>query len=247
MICPNGHRISDDNSISCRWNASLTLVTEGMWRSSWSAVMNDLKILRGFMRLENCMEDMSIISSALATVTSNASHFSNAKAKPKRVATMRAYRRLHGKVTPTARHTGFTEQVYMKTEGIPVQENEAAAQLADIEMKLSELTAKHVRLTHAISGWSAEKICSSFGESRYEDLKNVDLTIRGLEGYVSKLIRDSAQPHPYLKRLNNAVTEYRLAISDILMILDQCFNGVEVSESKTDFIDEGLFANFSFH
>ena len=35
------------------------------------------------MRLENCLEDMSVISNALATVTSNASRFSNAKPKAK--------------------------------------------------------------------------------------------------------------------------------------------------------------------
>lgn len=199
------------------------------------------------MRLENCLEDMSVISNALATVTSNASRFSNAKDKPKRVTTLRAYQRFRGTVTRTAKHTGFTEQIYVKTAGIPVQENDAAEQLADIERKLAELTAKHVRLSHAISGLSADKIRSSFSESRYEDLQNVDLTIRGLEGYVNKLIRDSVQPHPYMQRLSDSVAEYRLAISDLLMILDQCFNEVDVVESKTDLIDEGLFANFSFH
>ncbi|MEA9393545.1 hypothetical protein SJI19_23955 [Acerihabitans sp. TG2] len=94
---------------------------------------------------------------------------------------------------------------------------------------------------------SAEKIRTSFGESRYEDLRNVDLTIRGLEGYVNKFVRDANQPHPYLKRLSDSITEYRLAISDLLMILDQCFNEVEFTDSHTGFIDENLFANFSFH
>lgn len=202
------------------------------------------------MRLENCMEDMSVISNALATVTSNASRFSNAKAKTKSkriVIEPLAYQRFRGTVRRTARYTGFTEQVYVNTAGIPVQENDDAAKLADIESKLAELTAKHVRLTHAISGLTAEKIRTSFGEGRYEDLKNVDLTIRGLEGYVNKIIRDSEKPHPYLKRLSDSVTEYRLAISDLLMILDQCFNDVKIIESQTGLIDEDVFASFSFH
>lgn len=201
------------------------------------------------MRLENCLEDMSVISSAFATVTSHASRFSNAKAKPKRVADHRAHLRFGGmvRVRRTAKNMGFTAHDSVRTAGISVQENDALLQLVDIESKLAELTAKHVRLSHAISGLSAEKIRSSVGESRYEDLKNVDLTIRGLEGYVNKFIRDANQPHPFMKRLNDSITEYRLAISDLMMILEQCFNDVESTESKTDFIDEGLFANFSFH
>ena len=31
------------------------------------------------------------------------------------------------------------------------------------------------------------------------------------------------------------------------MILNQCFNEVEVIESQTGLIDEDVFANFSFH
>ena len=119
--------------------------------------------------------------------------------------------------------------------------------MAEIEQRLEELTTKHVRLTHHISGYSAEQIRDMFGESRYEDLKNIDLTIRGLEGFVNKFIRDVDQPHPYMKRLSDAITEYRLAVSDLLMILNQCFNEVEVIESQTGLIDEDVFANFSFH
>ncbi|MES3469411.1 hypothetical protein [Citrobacter europaeus] len=202
------------------------------------------------MRLENCLEDMSVISNALATVTSSASRFSNAKTKAKSGRAFVepfAYLRFRGTVKRTAKYTGFKEQIYVKSAGIPVQENSDATQLAEIENKLAELTAKHVRLAHAISGWKAEKIRSCFGESRYEELKNVDLTIRGLEGFVNKLIRDSEQPHPYLKRLSDSVTEYRLAISDLLLILNQCFNDADVIESQTGLIDEDVFACFSFH
>ena len=202
------------------------------------------------MRLENCLEDMSVISNALATVTSNASRFSNAKPKAKSGRVFiepLGYRRFRGTVKHSAKFAGFKEQTYVRTAGIPVQENSDAAQLAEIESKLAELTAKHVRLAHAISGWKAEKIRTSFGESRYEELKNVDLTIRGLEGFVNKLIRDSEQPHPYLKRLSDSVTEYRLAISDLLLILNQCFTDVDIIESQTGLIDEDVFANFSFH
>ncbi|EOV3130183.1 hypothetical protein ACOB7R_003851 [Enterobacter hormaechei] len=202
------------------------------------------------MRLENCLEDMSVISNALATVTSNASRFSSAKPKAKSGGIFiepQSYRRFRGTVKRTAKFTGFKEQAYVRTAGTPVQDKSEAAQLAEIESKLAELTAKHVRLSHAISGWEAEKIRSSFGESRYEELKNVDLTIRGLEGFVNKLIRDSEQPHPYLKRLSDSITEYRLAISDLLLILNQCFNDVDVVESQTSLIDEDVFASFSFH
>lgn len=201
------------------------------------------------MHLENSLEDMNVIGNALATVTSNASRFSNAKvvSSSEHVQEQRPGSRYRSLIKRAARHTGFTGKKYVKTACLPVQENDAAAQLAEIEVKLAELTAKHVRLAHAISDYTAEKIRSSFGESRYEDLKNVDLTIRGLEGFVNKLIRDSAQPHPHMLRLIDSVTEYRLAVSGLLMILDQCFNKVEVVEPKTGFIDEGLFTDFSFH
>lgn len=202
------------------------------------------------MHLENCLEDMNVISNALATVTSNASRFSNAnstpKAFPKRVHTKFKLRPRFGGIT----RPGFADSNEFRlpqTEGIPVAESDTAAQLADIEQRLAELTAKHVQLTHNISGYSAEQIRETFGESRYEDLKNVDLSIRGLEGFVNKFIRDVEQPHPYLKRLSDAITEYRLAVSDLLMILNQCFNEVEVIESQTVLIDEDVFANFSFH
>ncbi|QNC21212.1 hypothetical protein H5C73_24170 (plasmid) [Escherichia coli] len=121
------------------------------------------------MRLENCLEDMSVISNALATVTSNASRFSNAKPTAKSGRDFiepRGYRRFRGTMKPSAKFTGFKTQTYVSTAAIPVQENRDAAQLAKIESKLAELTAKHVRLAHAISGWKAEKIRSNFGESR---------------------------------------------------------------------------------
>ncbi|WP_193725423.1 hypothetical protein [Klebsiella pneumoniae] len=85
-----------------------------------------------------------------------------------------------------------------QTEGIPVAESTPQLNLR-MEQRLAELTAKHVQLTHNISGYSAEQIRDTFGESRYEDLKNVDLSIRGLEGFVNKFIRDAELPHPYLK------------------------------------------------
>jgi len=199
------------------------------------------------MRLENCLEDMSVISNALATVTSNASRFSNAKVKPKQAVKPLAYQRFRGSVNPTTKHMGFTAREYVSTAGISVEKNNASTKLAEIEGKFTQLTAKHVKLAHAISDLSAEKIRTNFGESSYEDLKNVDLTIRGLEGYINKLIRDANQPHPYIKRLSGSITEYRLAISDLLMILDQCFNEVEFTESQTGLIDENVFDNFSFH
>ena len=202
------------------------------------------------MRLENCLEDMSVISNALATVTSNASRFSNEKPKAKSGRAFiepLGYRRFRGTVKHSAKFAGFKVQAYVSTAGIPVQENRDAAQLAEIESKLAELTAKHVRLANAISGWKAEKIRICFGESRYEELKNVALTIRGLEAFVNKLMRDSEQPHPYLKRLSDSVTEYRLAIADLLLILNQCFNDVDVIASQTGLINEDVFANFSFH
>ncbi|WP_193725415.1 hypothetical protein [Klebsiella pneumoniae] len=171
------------------------------------------------------------------------------KAFPKRVHTKFKMRPRIGGITRSTR-PGFADSHEFRlpqTEGIPVAESDTAAQLADIEQRLAELTAKHVQLTHNISGYSAEQIRDTFGESRYEDLKNVDLSIRGLEGFVNKFIRDAELPHPYLKRLSDAITEYRLAVSDLLMILNQCFNEVEVIESQTGLIDEDVFANFSFH
>lgn len=205
------------------------------------------------MHLENCLEDMNVISNALATVTSNVSRFSNAnstpKAFPKRVHTKFKMRPRIGGITRSTR-PGFADSHEFRlpqTEGIPVQESSMVALLAEIERRLEELTTKHVRLTHHISGYSAEQIRDMFGESRYEDLKNIDLTIRGLEGFVNKFIRDVDQPHPYMKRLSDAITEYRLAVSDLLMILNQCFNEVEVIESQTGLIDQHVFENFSFH
>ncbi|EMD1827496.1 hypothetical protein VQU99_001257 [Klebsiella pneumoniae] len=205
------------------------------------------------MHLENCLEDMNVISNALATMTSNVSRFSNAnstpKAFPKRVHTKFKMRPRIGGITRSTR-PGFADSHEFRlpqTEGIPVQESSMVALLAEIERRLEELTTKHVRLTHHISGYSAEQIRDMFGESRYEDLKNIDLTIRGLEGFVNKFIRDVDQPHPYMKRLSDAITEYRLAVSDLLMILNQCFNEVEVIESQTGLIDEHVFENFSFH
>ncbi|EOI3343399.1 hypothetical protein ACMSJO_004390 [Klebsiella pneumoniae] len=205
------------------------------------------------MHLENCLEDMNVISNALATVTSNVSRFSNAnstpKAFPKRVHTKFKMRPRIGGITRSTR-PGFADSHEFRLpqpEGIPVQESSMVALLAEIERRLEELTTKHVRLTHHISGYSAEQIRDMFGESRYEDLKNIDLTIRGLEGFVNKFIRDVDQPHPYMKRLSDAITEYRLAVSDLLMILNQCFNEVEVIESQTGLIDEHVFENFSFH
>lgn len=204
------------------------------------------------MRLENCMEDMSVISKTLATVTSNASRFLNAKPKAKTkgpmVVQLRGLERhpnlLKRRATYPAR---FVRHDYVKTAGIPVQESEVAAELLAFEEKLAELTAKHVFIARTLSGLTSDKVCEIYGEGRYEDIQNVDLTIRGLEGYVNKLIRDSEKPHPYLKRLADAVTEYRLAVSDVLMILDQCFNDVEIVESQTDLIDEDVFANFTYH
>ncbi|HHL0913038.1 TPA: hypothetical protein ACQZKF_005888 [Klebsiella pneumoniae] len=201
------------------------------------------------MHLENCLEDMNVISNALATVTSNASRFSTSKVTSKREGAMPSIYRHTGYGLKPVRSgfAGANDFKMPQTEGIPVQESSMAAQLAEIEQRLEELTTKHVRLTHHISGYSAEQIRDMFGESRYEDLKNIDLTIRGLEGFVNKFIRDVDQPHPYMKRLSDAITEYRLAVSDLLMILNQCFNEVEVIESQTGLIDEDVFANFSFH
>lgn len=174
------------------------------------------------MRAEHCMEDMTVISSVLATVTSDASRFLNATISARR------------------------EQQHPRTAVTSASENDVAAQMADIETKLAELAAKYVRLTHALSDASEEQIRADFSEDRYEDLQNVGLSLRGLEGYINTLLRDSQPPHPYLQRLGDAVTEYCVAISDLLMVLDPCFREFDIVESKTAVIDEGLFANFSF-
>ena len=174
------------------------------------------------MRAEHCMEDMTVISSVLATVTTDASRVSNATISAR----------------PEQRHTRSAVTL--------ASENEVAAQMADIETKLADLTAKYVRLTHALSDASENQIRADFSKDRYEDLQNVGLTLRGLEGYINALLRDPQPPHPYLQRLGDAVTEYCVAISDLLMVLDQCFREFDIVEAKTAVIDKGLFANFSF-
>ncbi|ROR14707.1 hypothetical protein [Erwinia sp. JUb26] len=195
------------------------------------------------MRLEHCQEDMSVISNALATVTSGFSRVQLVASGPKHIVKNHAFPRLHG--TLTTQYTGFRVQDHSGLNAFSVHKNVVAAQLAVIENELAVLTARHVRLAHSVHDWSAEKIRENFGKSRYEDLKNVDLTVRGLEGYVDKLIRDASRPHPYLKRLSDSITEYRIAISDLIMILDQCFSNVDISDSQTGLIDANLFANFT--
>lgn len=197
------------------------------------------------MRLENCLEDMSVISSALATVTSGFSRFPNVSDGPKYIVKQRFFNRLHG--SATTKYTGFRAQNFTGPDAFSALENEIAGQLAGIEDELAALTARHVKLTHSVHDWSAEKIRVNFGKSRYEDLKNVELTVRGLEGYVNKLIRDVIQPHPYLRRLSDSIAEYRMAIADLLMILHQCFSEVEISDSQTELVDANLFANFTFN
>lgn len=197
------------------------------------------------MRLENCQEDMSVISNVLATITSGFSRFPNVPSGPKYIVKHHTFRRLRG--TITTQYTGFRAQDYPGLAAFSVHDNEVAAQLAGIVNELAELTARHVRLTHTIHSWGAEKIRVNFGRSRYEDFSNVELTARGLEGYVNKLIRDAGQPHPYLMRLSESIAEYRVAISDLLMILHQCFSEVEISDSQTGLVDANLFANITFN
>ncbi|PLY35272.1 hypothetical protein F164LOC_21310 [Pectobacterium carotovorum] len=109
------------------------------------------------------------------------------------------------------------------------------------------MTGKHVRLVHQISNYSAEKIRDFFGENSYQDVKNLDLSIRGLEGYIATLIRVTSDTSVNwaLKRLDNVITEYRLAVSDLLMILDQSFIESVVVPSQTEFVDESLFGRTS--
>ncbi|EPU3948296.1 hypothetical protein ACYI82_004938, partial [Klebsiella variicola] len=89
------------------------------------------------MHLENCLEDLRVVSNTLATVTSSVSRFLNDKPKSKAktsgriVLEVRAYKRFRGTLTPTAKYTGFTERDYVKTEGIPVQEHDVASELVD--------------------------------------------------------------------------------------------------------------------
>ena len=205
------------------------------------------------MHLENCLEDLRVVSNTLATVTSSVSRFLNDKPKSKAktsgriVLEVRAYKRFRGTLTPTAKYTGFTERDYVKTEGIPVQEHDVASELVDFEKKLNLLTAKHVQIARILCGLTAEQILEHYSESDYEGLQNVVGVIRSLEFVVNKFTNEAAQPHPYLKKLSHVITEYRLAVSDVLMILDQCFNEVNVIESQTGLIDEDVFANFSLH
>lgn len=78
----------------------------------------------------------------------------------------------------------------------------------------------HIRLTHQISDYSAEQIRGCVGRDQYHQLQNIDLMIRGLEGLVSNILRDQYRPHTSFVNLAKAVTGYRVALSDLLMILD---------------------------
>ncbi|SLV72123.1 Uncharacterised protein [Klebsiella pneumoniae] len=88
------------------------------------------------MHLENCLEDMNVISNALATVTSNASRFSNAnstpKAFPKRVHTKFKMRPRFGGLTRSTR-PGFADSHEFRlpqTEGIQVTVRNKSANLS---------------------------------------------------------------------------------------------------------------------
>ncbi|WP_346302499.1 hypothetical protein [Pantoea sp. Morm] len=217
-----------------------------MWHSHYGFTLRQTEYLsRGFMRFENCLEEMSVISHVLSTVTSNASQFSSDDAQKHHPTVFRRknYRRVRGALKAAAKYSRFRADENQNLSSDPG----VAAQVDEVERSLADLAARQVRLTHAISGMSAESIRESFGEDRYQNLRNLDLSIRGLEGYVNQIIRSAGNPHPYILRLSRAITECRLAVADLLMILDQCFQTVEFSASRTGLIDEDVFADFIYH
>ncbi|MEH2922432.1 hypothetical protein ACFFL1_05750 [Samsonia erythrinae] len=180
------------------------------------------------MRIESYVEDMQIVGNVLAGVSSSASQFSNTQPSKRDV--------LACKNMPVG-----------KIKSTPVSLTPFLMNAA-VE-RIKHLTAKHVRLVHQISNYSAEQVRDFFGENSYQDVKNLDLSIRGLEGYIATLVRitSDTSANRALKHLDNVITEYRLAVSDLLMILDQSFIESIVVPSQTEFVDESLFENFSFH
>lgn len=184
------------------------------------------------MRIESYVEDMQIVGNVLAGVSSSASQFSNTQPSKQNVLACEG-------VSAGKRKSGtFSVSVSLP----PFLMNVAVE-------RIKSLTAKHVRLVHQISNYSAEQIRDFFGENSYQDVKNLDLSIRGLEGYISTLIRVTSDRsvNRTLKRLDNVITEYRVAVSDLLMILDQSFIESVVVPSQTEYVDESLFKNFNFH
>ncbi|ATA22829.1 hypothetical protein BIY26_22820 [Brenneria goodwinii] len=184
------------------------------------------------MRIESYVEDMQIVGNVLASVSSSALQFSSTQPSKQDVLACEGVSAGKRKSVPFSTSVPAT----------PFLMNAAVEHI-------KSLTAKHVRLVHQISNYSAEQIRDFFGENSYQDVKNLDLSIRGLEGYIAMLVRvtSGTSANRALKRLDNVITEYRLAVSDLLMILDQSFIESIVVPSQTEFVDESLFENFSFH
>lgn len=113
---------------------------------------------------------------------------------------------------------------------------------------LEQSTGRYVKLVHEISGMSAEQIRHIFDEGDIELLKSLDHSIRGLEGFVRGLIRDGYAENEPLYRLCKSVLNFRTAVSDVIMILNQSFVLLTEVESETQpVVDASVFENFSFH
>ena len=203
------------------------------------------------MRLDNCCEDLSLISRVIAGVTLDASQHLN---KPSRHVHSAGHRlpRPGAPVKQVAKLSGFSEWEVRERphiDSLPGRQpdRDEIQKFHHYAEKLHQMMVSHIRLTHQISEYSAERIRDCVGMDQYHQLQNIDLMIRGLEGLVSNILRDQYRPHTSFVNLAKAITEYRVALSDLLMILDQAFVEREVVESRTECVDQDSFAGFSFH
>ncbi|MDE7590878.1 hypothetical protein NVR66_14700 [Enterobacter bugandensis] len=203
------------------------------------------------MRLDNCCEDLSLISRVIACVTLDASQYLN---KPSGHVHSVGHRlpRPGAPVKQVAKLSGFFEREAREQphiDSLPGRQpdRDEIQKFHHYAEKLHQMMVSHVRLTHQISDYSAQQIRGCVGRDQYPQLQNIDLMIRVLEGLVSNILRDQYRPHTRFVNLAKAITEYRVALSDLLMILDQAFVEREVVESRTECVDQDIFAGFSFH
>lgn len=201
--------------------------------------------------MDNCCEDLSLISRVIAGVTLDASQHLN---KPSRHANSAGQRlpRHGAPVKQVAKLSGFSEWEACERphiDSLPgIQPTRDEIQKFHLYAeKLHQMMVSHIRLTHQMSDYSAEQIRDCVGLDQYHQLQNIDLMIRGLEGLVSNILRDLYRPHTSFVNLAKAITEYRVALSDLLMIPDQAFVEREVVESRAECVDQDMFAGLSFH
>lgn len=203
------------------------------------------------MRLVNCCDDLNLISRVIAGVTLDASQHLN---KPSGHEHSAGYRlpRPGAPVKPVAKLSGFSEwEVHERPhiDSLPGRQpdRDEIQKFHHYAEKLHQMMVSHIWLTHRISDYSAEHMRDCVDRDKYHQLQNIDLMIRGLEGLVSNILRNQERPHTSFVNLAKAITEYRVALSDLLMILDQAFVEREVVGSRTGCVEQDMFAGFSFH